>query len=110
MISRHIRLLKPIGVHVTYRIFMPKSIRKYTFAVACPVITVISSVITSYSNFKIFNLLLHYLSRNATVTVVPTPSFEVRDKSALYSVQMCFTIARPSPVPPVSRERDLLTR
>ncbi len=83
MISRHIRLLKPIGIHVTYSIFITKSIRKYTFGVACPIITVISSVITSYCNFKIFNLLLHYLSSNVTVTVVPTPSLEVRDKSAL---------------------------
>ncbi len=47
---------------------------------------------------------------NVIFTAVPTPSVLSMVIFAPYLAAMCFTMARPSPVPPVFLERDLSTR
>ena len=47
---------------------------------------------------------------NTTRTSVPSPSFELSDSFQSYKLQICLTIARPSPVPPVRCERLFSTR
>ena len=42
---------------------------------------------------------------NSIVKVVPTPGSDSAETSPPWSLARCFTIARPSPVPPTSRER-----
>ncbi len=48
--------------------------------------------------------------QNVTVTFVPFPSSLSKAAWAPWSWAMCLTMARPNPVPPVSRERLLSTR
>ena len=47
---------------------------------------------------------------NRTEIFVPLPSSLASEICALWSCAMCFTMDRPSPVPPASRERLLSTR
>ena len=49
-------------------------------------------------------------SGTQTKNVVPAPSWLSTHTRPPCSCAMCFTIDRPSPVPPVSRERPLSTR
>ena len=47
--------------------------------------------------------------QNESMNVQPLPSSEASETSPPCSLTMCLTIARPSPVPPISRLRALST-
>ena len=52
----------------------------------------------------------NYYLLKTTVTVVPMPKSLSMESSAPEIAQMCLTMARPSPVPPIRLEWDLSTR
>ncbi len=64
----------------------------------------------SSSVFSVLTISRPYLESNSTVIEVPTPTSLIRLRRPPYNTVICFTIARPSPFPPVFLLRLLSTR